>query len=92
MESTTSHHHEQTHKTNTTTTQLTSHTKQKFKMVDTIIRPGIAYNFYIVPYSMPNVAKVDQKIIALQKAICGLPKSTPNITTKLPHNQFGIDA
>jgi hypothetical protein len=24
--------------------------------------------------------------------ICGLPKSTPNITTKLPHDQYGLDA
>jgi hypothetical protein len=66
--------------------------KLKLKMVDTVIRPGIAYNFYAVPYSMPNIAKLDQKIIALQKAICGLPKSTPNITTKLPHDQFGLNA
>jgi hypothetical protein len=66
--------------------------KQKLKMVDTIIRPRIAYSFYAVPYSMPNIAKLDQKIIALQKAICGLPKSTPNITTKLPHDQFGLNA
>jgi hypothetical protein len=65
--------------------------KLKLKMVDTVIRPGIAYNFYAVPYSMPNIAKLDQKIIALQKAICGLPKSTPNITTKLPHDQFGLN-
>jgi hypothetical protein len=66
--------------------------KQKLKMVDTVIRPGIAYSFYAVPYSMPTITKLDQKIIALQKAICGLPKSTPNITTKLPHDQFGLDA
>jgi hypothetical protein len=66
--------------------------KQKLKMVDTVLRPGIAYSFYAVPYSIPNIAKLDQKIIALQKAICGLPKSTPNITTKLPHDQFGLNA
>jgi hypothetical protein len=77
-------------------TQLLLHSpatlKQKLKMVDTVIRPGIAYSFYAVPYSMPNIAKLDQKIIALQKAICGLPKSTPNITTQLPHDQFGLNA
>jgi hypothetical protein len=43
--------------------------KQKLKMVDTVIRPGIAYSFYAVPYSMPNIVKLDQKIIALQKAM-----------------------
>jgi hypothetical protein len=66
--------------------------KQKLKMVDTVIRPGIVYSFYAVPYSMPNIAKLDKKIIGLQKTICGLPKSTPNITTKLPHDQYGLDA
>jgi hypothetical protein len=66
--------------------------KQKLKMVDTVIRPGIAYSFYAVPYSMPNITKLDKKIIGLQKTICGLPKSTPNITTKLPHDQYGLDA
>jgi hypothetical protein len=66
--------------------------KQKLKMVDTVIRPGIAYSFYTVPYSMPNITKLDKKIIGLQKSICGLPKSTPNITTKLPHDQYGLNA
>jgi hypothetical protein len=61
-------------------------------MVDTIIRPGIAYSFYAVPYSMPNITKLEKKIISLQKSMCGLPKSTPNITTKLPHDLFGLDA
>jgi hypothetical protein len=41
--------------------------KLKLKMVDTIIRPGIAYSFYAVPYSMPNITKLDKKIIGLQK-------------------------
>jgi hypothetical protein len=66
--------------------------KQKLKMVDTVIQPGIAYSFYAVPYSMPNITKLDKKIIGLQKAICRLPKSIPNITTKLPHDQYGLDA
>jgi hypothetical protein len=61
-------------------------------MVDIVIRPGIAYSFYAIPYSMPNIIKLDKKIIGLQKSICGLPKSTPNITTKLPHDQYGLDA
>jgi hypothetical protein len=66
--------------------------KQKLKMVDTVIRPGIAYSFYAIPYSMPNITKLDPKKISLQKTICVLPKNTPNITTKLPHDQYGLDA
>jgi hypothetical protein len=66
--------------------------KLKLKMVDIVIRPGIAYSFYAVPYSMPNITKLVKKIIGLQKTICGLPKSTPNITTKLPHDQYALNA
>ena len=36
--------------------------------------------------------KLDKKIIAIQKKICGLPKCTPNVVTQLPHDMFGIEA
>ena len=48
--------------------------KQKINMADTVIRAGIAYSFYIVPYSLPAIKKLDKNIIALHKTICGLPK------------------
>ena len=66
--------------------------KQKFSMVDTVIRAGIAYSFYAVPYSLPTIKKLDIKIIAIQKKICGLPNCTPNIVTQLPHDMFGMEA
>ena len=66
--------------------------KQKINMADTVIRAGIAYSFYAVPYSIPAIKKLDKKIIALHKTICGLPKSTSNIATQLPHDLFGIEA
>jgi hypothetical protein len=50
-------------------------------MANTIIHVGIAYSFYVVPYSMPTLRKLDKKIIALHKKIFGLPLCTPNITT-----------
>ena len=40
----------------------------------------------------PAIRKLDKKIIALHKTICGLPKSTINIATQLPHDLFGIEA
>ena len=61
-------------------------------MIDTVIRAGIAYNFYIVPYSLLAIIKLDKKIIAIQKKICGLPKCIPNIVTQLLHDMFGIEA
>ena len=66
--------------------------KQKISMVDTVIRAGIAYSFYVVPYSLPAIKKLDKKIIAIQKKICGLSNCTPNIVTQLPHDMFGIEA
>ena len=66
--------------------------KQKIKMVDTVIRAGIAYSFYAVPYSLPAIKKLDKKIIALHKTICGLPKCMSNAVTQLPHNMFGTEA
>jgi hypothetical protein len=60
-------------------------------MADTVIRVGIAYNFYVVPYSIPAIKKFDKKIITLHKTICGIPKCTSNIATQLPHNLFGIE-
>jgi hypothetical protein len=66
--------------------------KQKINMVDTVIRAGIAYSFYAVPYSLPTIKKLDKKIIGIQKVICGLPKCTANIITQLPHELFGLEA
>jgi hypothetical protein len=67
-------------------------TNQKLNMINTVIRAGIAYSFYAVPYSMPTIIKLDKKIIALYKKIYTLPSCTPNIATQLPHNLFGMEA
>ena len=66
--------------------------KQKINMADTIIRAGIAYSFYAVPYSIPAIKKLDKKIIVLHKTIYGLPKSTSNTTTQLSHDLLRIEA
>ena len=66
--------------------------KQKINMADTVIRAGIAYSFYTIPYSIPAIKKLDKRIIALHKTICGIPKYTSNIAIQLPHNLFGIEA
>ena len=66
--------------------------KQKINMADTVIRVGIAYNFYAVPYSIPAIKKLDKNIIALHKIICVLPKNTSNIVTQLSYDLFGIEA
>jgi hypothetical protein len=62
--------------------------KQKINMLDIVIRAGIAYSFYVIPYSMPTI----KKLFALQKKICGLSNCTLNVTTQLPHELFGMEA
>lgn len=57
-----------------------------------VIRTGIAYSFYTIPYSMPTIYKLDKKIIALQKKTCGLLNCKSNIRTQLPHDFFGMEA
>ena len=66
--------------------------KQKIQMVNTVIRAGIAYNFYAVPYSLLAIKKLDKRIIALHKTICGHPKCMSNAATQLSHNMFGTEA
>ena len=58
--------------------------KQKIQMVDTVIRAGIAYSFYVVPYSLHAIKKLDKRIIALHKNVCGLPKCLSNAVTQRP--------
>ena len=65
--------------------------KQKIHMVDTVLRAGIAYSFYAVPYSLPSIKKLDKRLLALHKTICGLLKCMPNAVTQLPHDMFGTN-
>ena len=57
--------------------------KQKLNMVDRVIRAGITYSFYVVPYSIPTIKKLDKKIIALHKTIV---LEFPNAHLILLHN------
>jgi hypothetical protein len=66
--------------------------KQKIHMTDSVIRACIAYGFYVVAFSLPTINKLDKILIRLQKDICGLPKSSPNVMTQLPHTMFGLEA
>ena len=56
--------------------------KQKIKIVNTVLRPGVEYSFHAIPYSMPDIKKFNKQIITLTKAICKIPKSTPNLATQ----------
>ena len=66
--------------------------KQKIHIIEFVIRTGIAYGFYGIAFSLPTIKRFDKILIRLQKSICDLPKSTPNVTTQLPHHLFGLKA
>ena len=65
--------------------------KQKIKILNTVIKPRIAYAYYAVPFLKPDIKKLDKIISKITKETCNIPKSTANILTHLPHDNFGIN-
>ena len=51
----------------------------------------IAYAFYAIPFSKPNITQLDKILIHLAKSICRVPNSSPNLLTQLPHEDFGMN-
>ena len=65
--------------------------KQKIKILNTVIKPRIAYAYYAVSFSKPDIKKLDKIISKITKETCHIPKSTANILTHLKHENFGIN-
>jgi hypothetical protein len=61
-------------------------------MLNTVLRPGVQYSFHAAPFSIPDIKKLDKKLISLTKKVYGLPQSTPNIAVQLPYEMFGMQA
>lgn len=62
-------------------------------MVNTVIRVGIAYSFYAVPYSLLVIKIMDEKkTIGILKVICRLQECIENVIFQLPHELFGLEA
>jgi hypothetical protein len=52
----------------------------------------VQYSFHAAPFSIPDIKKLDKKLISLTKKVYGLPQSTPNIAVQLPYEMFGMQA
>lgn len=65
---------------------------QKLKNLIIVMKPRIAYAYYAVSFSKPDIKKLHKIINKLTKKNCNIPKSTTNILTHLPHHNFGINA
>ena len=66
--------------------------KQKIHILNTVIKSRIAYAYYAVPFSKPDIKKLDKIISKITKEACRIPGSTSNILTHLSHENFGINA
>ena len=64
--------------------------KQKIKILNTVIKPRIAYAYYTVSFLKPDIKKLDKIISKITKKTCNIPKNTADILTHLPHESFGI--
>ena len=64
--------------------------KKKIKILNAVIKPSIAYAYYVVPFSKLDIMKLERLINKLTKEICNIPKNTANILTHLPHEIFSI--
>jgi hypothetical protein len=51
--------------------------KQKIKILNTVIEPRIAYTYYAVPFSKPEIKKLDKIISKITKETCNIPKLQP---------------
>ena len=57
--------------------------KQKIKILNTVIKPRIAYVYYAVHFSKLDIKILDKIISSITKTSCNIPKSTANIFTHL---------
>lgn len=63
---------------------------KKIHILNTVIKPNIAYAYYLVPFSKPDVLKLDKLLGKLTKEVCNIHKSTTNILTHLSIQDFGM--
>ena len=63
--------------------------KQNIHILNTILRPRLAYAYYAIPFSKPHIKKLDKILSKLIEEICYLPNNTTNILTHLSNQDFG---
>lgn len=66
--------------------------RQKIRIFNTVIKLGIAYIYYGVPFTKPYTRKVNKILSKLTKNVCKIQISTTNILTHLNTKNFGINA
>lgn len=91
MEDSKRNHHYQTKKQSQCMSTSPANLKQKINILNIVLKPGIAYAYYATPFSKPNIKRLDKILSKLIKEIFNIPKSTANILTHLPNDNFGIN-
>ena len=52
--------------------------RQCLQLIQTCVKPAVAYTMVAAPYSEGDVARMDRAIAALAKSCCSIPKGFPN--------------
>lgn len=95
MEHTKGYRNGQSKEIEKTSNDLTNHHKTKTKIqlhiLNIVVKPSMAYTYYAVPFSKPNIEKIHKILNKLTKQTYSIPKSTTNILTQLSTIDFGIN-
>ena len=65
-------------------------TKQKLRMINQVIRPGITYDLPLAFYNPQDISKMDNKIASLARKTCWLPNSSPTTGILSTQEQGGL--
>ena len=64
--------------------------RQCLHLVQTCVKPAVAYTMVAAPYSTNDIARMDRAIAALAKQCCRLPKGFPNAAIHRPTSEAGL--
>ena len=63
--------------------------KQGLHLIQTCIKPAVAYTMVAAPYNETDIARMDRAIAAITKKCCRLPTGFPNAAIHRPPQKLG---
>jgi hypothetical protein len=64
--------------------------RQKLAMLETVVRPGLAYALHLAPYTPADIHTLDKLLARTAKRAFGLPVGTPTAAILLPTTNMGL--
>jgi hypothetical protein len=59
-------------------------------MLETVVRPGLAYALHLAPYTPADIDTLDKLLARTAKRAFGLPVGTPTAAILLPTTNMGV--